>query len=111
MSILLGRVGDGDRRGGGWRTAASVQTVALPAEQHEPVDLRRQDAQAAQGGGGWQVEGHGIEGDAVVPAVHPVHVGEEGDAAGEEAEQYHAAVGFVQPAVLKAELMQETGKK
>lgn len=45
-----------------------------------------------------------MEGHAVVPAVHPVHVGEEGDAAGKEGEQHHAAVGFVQPAVLKAEL-------
>lgn len=105
VSIFLGCVGDGDGgRKGGWRAAAAVQTVAFPAEQHEPVDLRCQDAQTAQGGGGWQVEGHGIEGDAVVPAVHPVHVREEGDAAREEGEQHHAAVGFVQPAVLKAEL-------
>lgn len=104
-SIFLGRVGDGDGgRGGGRRAAAAVQAVALPAEQHKPVDLRRQDAQAAQGGGQRQVEGHGVEGHAVVPAVHPVHVGEEGDAAREEGEQHHAAVGFVQPAVLKAEL-------
>lgn len=111
-SIFLGCVGDGDGgREGGWRAAAAVQTVAFPAEQHEPIDLRRQDAQAAQRGGRRQVEGHGVEGDAVVPAVHPVHVREEGDAAREEGEQHHAAIGFVQPAVLKAELTgRETGE-
>lgn len=57
------------------------------------------------------MEGHAVERDAVVLAVHPVHVGEEGDAAHEEGEQHHAAVGLVQPAILKAELAEETKKK
>lgn len=85
-------------------TTALVQTVALAAEEEEPVDLRRQDARVAEVGGQRQVEGHVVKRDAVVAAVHPVHEGEEGDAAQEEDEQYHAAIQFVQPAVLEAEL-------
>lgn len=54
------------------------------------------------------MEGHAVERDAIVAAVHPVHVGEEGDAAYEEGEQNHAAVGLVEPAVLEAELVEET---
>lgn len=104
-SIILAGVGRGGRRHGRRRTAAPpVQTVALSAEQHEPVHLRRQDAGVAKVGGERQVEGHAVQGDAVVAAVHPVHVGEEGDAAHEEGEEHHAAVGLVQPAVLEAEL-------
>lgn len=92
-------------------TATAVQTVALSAKQNEPVDLRRQDARVAHVGGQRQVEGHAVQRDAVVLAVHPVHVGEEGDAAHKEGEQYHTAVGLVQPAVLKAELVEETKKR
>lgn len=110
-SIFLRCVSDGDGgREGGWGTAAAVQTVALPAEKHEPVDLWRQDAQAAQRGGCGQMEGHGVEGDAIVPAIHPVHIREESNAAREEGEQHHAAIGFVQPAVLKSELQGESGE-
>lgn len=57
------------------------------------------------------MEGHAVERDAVVVAVHPVHVGEEGDAAHKEGEQYHTAIGLVQPAVLEAELVGETKKR
>lgn len=105
LSIVLAGVGHGSRRRGRLRAAAPpVKTVALSAEQHEPVNLRRQDAGVAQVGGERQVEGHAVQRDAVVAAVHPVHVGEEGDAAHEEGEEHHAAVGLVQPAVLEAEL-------
>lgn len=52
------------------------------------------------------MEGDAVERYAVVLPVHPVHVGEEGDAAHEEGEQHHAAIGLVQPAVLEAELNQ-----
>lgn len=51
------------------------------------------------------MEGHAVERDAVVLAVHPVHVREEGDTAKKEGEEYHAAVEFVQPEVLEAELV------
>lgn len=94
-SVIHRSVSDGRHGGGARHAAATVQTVALAAKQHEPVDLWRQDAQAAQGGGRRQVEGHGVQRDAVVLAVHPEHVGEEGDAAREEGEQHHAAVSFV----------------
>lgn len=105
VSIVLRTVsGDGGRGGRVRPAAALVQAVALSAQQDEPVDLRRHDARVAQVGGQRQVEGHAVQGDAVVAAVHPVHEGEEGDAAHKEGEQYHAAVGLVQPAVLEAEL-------
>lgn len=86
---------------GGRRPAApQVQPVALPHQQHKPVELRRQDAAVTQVGGERQVEGNGVQRDAVVTAVHPVHEGEEGDAAHEEGQQHHAAVGLMQPALL-----------
>lgn len=110
-SIIQRSVSDGRHGGGAGHAAAAVQTIALAAKQHEPVDLWRQDAEAAQGGGRRQVEGHGVQRDAVMLAVNPVHVGEEGDAAREEGEQHHAAVSFVQPAVLKAELQEETRRR
>lgn len=99
-SIVLGIVSHIDH----WTAAALVQAVALSAEQDEPVDLRCQDARATEGGGERQVEGDAVERDAVMTAVHPVHEGEEGNAAHEEAEQHHGAIGLVQPAFLKAEL-------
>lgn len=111
ISIILRIVSDGGHGGPVWHAAAPVQAVTLSAKQDEPVDLRCQDARVAQVGGQRQVEGHAVERDAVVLTVHPVHVGEEGDAAHEEGEQYHAAVGLVQPAVLEAELVEETRKR
>lgn len=50
------------------------------------------------------MEGHAVEGNAVVSAVHPVHEGEERDAAHEEGEQDHASIGLVYPALLQAQL-------
>lgn len=90
------------------RAAAAVQAVALHAEQREPVELRGQDAQAAQVGVERQGGGHAAQRDAVVAPVHPVHVREERDAAAEEGEQHQRAVSFVQPAVLKAQLGEQT---
>lgn len=66
------------------RATTTVQTVTLHAEQSEPVDLRRQDAQVTQVGVERQSEGDAAERDAVVSTVHPVHVREKRDAAGEE---------------------------
>lgn len=40
-------------------------------------------------------------------AVHPVHEGEEGDAAHEEGEQNHTSVGLVKTSVLVADLVEE----
>lgn len=85
-------------------TLALVEPPTLAAEQHEPVDLWRQDTQAAQVDRQCQVEGHAVDGDAVVTAVDPVHVGKEGDSTQEEAEQHHAPIGLVDPAVLQTQL-------
>lgn len=108
MSLLVSLgVVQGCCSGGGWGAGVSgalVEAVTLSAEQHEPVDLRRQDADVAQVGGEGQVEGHAVEREPVVLAVHPVHVGEEGDAAQEEGEQHHAAVGLVHPVILQTQL-------
>ncbi len=54
------------------------------------------------------MERYAVEWDAVVLTVHPVHVREKGDTAHKESEQYHTAVSLVQPAVLEAELEEET---
>lgn len=81
-----------------------VEPVALKAEQDEPVDLWGQDAQASQVGVDGHVERDGVERKAVMCSVHPVHVGEESDAAQEEAQEHHAAVQFVQPALLQTQL-------
>lgn len=84
-----------------------VQSVAFTAEEDEPVDLRCQDAEAAQFGGERQMEENAVERDAIVGAVGPVHVGEECNAAHEETQQYHATISLVQPAVLKPQLNED----
>lgn len=105
-SVILRSVCDASSWTRAGSAATLVQTVALSAEQNEPVDLRRQDARVSQVGVQRQVEGHAVERDAVVLTIRPVHVREECNAAREEGEQHHAAVGFVQPAILKAELVE-----
>lgn len=57
------------------------------------------------------MEGHAVERDAVVTAVHPVHEREEGDAAHEKGEEDHPAIELVQPGVLEAELEERKEKK
>lgn len=54
------------------------------------------------------MEGNTVEGDAVVGAVGPVHVGEECDAEKEETQQHHAAINLVQPAFLQPQLQEQT---
>lgn len=66
-------------------TLALVKTVALPAEQDEPVELRREDAYVTQVGIERDVQGHGIDREAVVLSIHPIHVREKCNAAQEEA--------------------------
>ena len=109
LLVSLGAaVHGGGGGGGGVRRAgvsgAPVEAEALSAQQDEPVDLRRHDAEVAQVGGEGEVEGHAVEGQPVVLAVHPVHVGEESNATQEECEQHHAAVSLVHLAVLEAQL-------
>lgn len=108
ISIILRIVSDSGSRRRVLHTATLVQTEALSAKQDEPVELRCQDARVAQVGSQRQVERNAVEWDTIVLPVHPVHVGEEGDAAHKEGEQYHTAICLVQPAVLEAELVEET---
>lgn len=86
---------------------AHVKAVALSQEQDEPVKLWCEDTHVAHVGVERDVQGHGVEREAVVLAIHPVHVGEERDTAQEEAQQHHATVHFVQPAVLLTHLQGE----
>lgn len=111
ISIILRSVSDSGHGRRVGAAAALVQTVALSAKQDEPVDLRCQDARVAKVSGQRQVEGHTVERDAVVAAVHPVHEGEEGDAAHKEDQQYHTTIYLVQPAVLEAKLVEKTKKR
>lgn len=71
--------------------------------------MRREDAHVAQVSVERDVQGHGVDREAVVCSIHPVHVGEEYNAAQEEAQQHHEAVRFVQPAVLQSHLQGERG--
>lgn len=89
---------------------ALVKTVAFSAEQDEPVDLGREDTHVAQVGIERDMQGHSVERKAVVLSINPVHVGEECNAAQEEAQQHHAAVHFMQPAVLQAHLQGKRGR-
>ncbi len=111
--ISLGDIGDrlgwGQRRGLVLHILLPlVESVAFTAEEDEPVDLRWQDAEAAQVGGEREMKENTVERDAVVGAVGPVHAGEECDAAHEETQQHHAAINLVQPAVLHPQLQEET---
>lgn len=45
-----------------------------------------------------------MQGNPKLPAVHPVHEGEDQDAAREEAHEDHDAVESVQPGVIVAQL-------
>lgn len=43
------------------------------------------------------MERHFVEGNGVLLTIHPVHVGEEQDTAGEETQQNHHTVDSVKP--------------
>lgn len=53
------------------------------------------------------MKGHLLQGDPKLPAVHPVHEGEDEDSASEEGQEDHEAVDFVQAGVIEAELVIE----
>lgn len=89
---------------------AYVKAVALSAEQDEPVELWREDAHVPQVGVQRDVQGHSVEREVVVLPIHPVHVGKECNTAQEEAQQNHAAVHFVQQAVLQTNLQRGRGR-
>lgn len=50
------------------------------------------------------MEGHHVQGNPKLSAVHPVHEGEDEDPTREEAHKDHDAVEFVQPGVVKTQL-------
>lgn len=50
------------------------------------------------------MEGHPVQGNPKLLAVHPVHEGEDEDPTHKEAQQNHDAVEFVQPGVVETEL-------
>lgn len=81
-----------------------VQSLSFPQQKDKPVDLWSQDCQithiALQG----QMEGHSVQGNPKLPAIHPVHEGEDQDPAYEETQEDNDAIDSVQPGVIKAQL-------
>lgn len=83
---------------------SQVQSLSFPQQQDEPVDLRSQDGQITHVAVQRQMEGHSVQGNPKLPAVHPVHEGEEQDPTGEEAPEDDDAVDPVQAGVIEAQL-------
>lgn len=81
-----------------------VESVGFPQQQDKPVDLRRHDHQVTHVALQRQMEGHSVQGDPKLPAVHPVHEGEDQDPTREEAQEDDDAVDPVQPGVIEAQL-------
>lgn len=61
-----------------------VESLCFPQQQGEPVDLWSQQHQVPHVTVQRQVEGHLVQRNAELPAVHPVHEGEYEDATCEE---------------------------
>lgn len=53
------------------------------------------------------MEGHSVQGNPKLLAVHPVHEGEDQDPTREETQENHDAIDSVQPRVIKAQLNNE----
>ncbi len=83
---------------------SQVESVCFPQQQDKPVDLRSQDHQVTHVAVQRQVEGHFVQGNPKLPAVHPVHVGEDQDPTREEAQEDDDAIDSVQPGVIEAQL-------
>lgn len=81
-----------------------VQSVGFLQQQDKPVNLWSQNRQISHVAVQRQVEGHPVKGNSKLPPVHPVHEGEDQDAAREEAHEDHDAVDSVQPGVIVAQL-------
>ena len=81
--------------------APGPEEAAGPAaDEEEPVELRGEEQRGAQVDVDREGEGHGEQGQARVPPVGPVQVGEEQHPAAKEAEQHQGPVHFVQQGVL-----------
>lgn len=83
---------------------SQVQSVSFPQQQEKPVDLRSQDRQITHVALQRQMEDHSVQGNPKLPAVHPVHEGEDQDPTHEESQEDDDAVDPVQPAVIEAQL-------
>lgn len=81
-----------------------VKSVSFPQQQDKPVDLWRQDHQVTHIAVQRQMEGHSVQGNPKLPAVHPVHEGEDQDPACKETQEDNDAVDSVQPGVIEAQL-------
>lgn len=81
-----------------------VQSVGFLQQQDKPVNLWSQNHQIAHVAVQRQVEGHPVQGNPKLAPIHPVHEGEDQDAACEETHEDHDAVDSVQPGVIKAQL-------
>lgn len=81
-----------------------VQSVSFLQQQDKPVNLRRQNGQITHVALQRQVEGHHVQGNPELLPVHPVHEGEDQDAAREETHEDQNAVDPVQPGVIEAQL-------
>lgn len=78
--------------------------MSFPQQQDKPVDLWRQDHQVTHIAVQRQMEGHSVQGNPKLPAVHPVHEGEDQDPACKETQEDNDAVDSVQPGVIEAQL-------
>lgn len=83
---------------------SQVESVSFLQQEDKPVDLRSQDHQVTHVAMQRQMEGHSVQGDPKLPAVHPVHEGEDQDPTCEEAHEDNDAIDPVQPGVIKAQL-------
>lgn len=81
-----------------------VQSVGFLQQQDKPVNLWSQNRQIAHVAVQRQVEGHPVHGNPKLPSIHPVHEGEDQDAACEETQEDHDAVDVMQPGIIKAQL-------
>lgn len=61
-----------------------VQSVSFPQQQDKPVYLRSQDHQVTHIAVQGKMEGHSVQRNLKLLAVHPVHEGEDQDPAHEE---------------------------
>ena len=81
-----------------------VQPFSFPQQQDKPIDLWSQYCHVTHVALQGQMEGHFMHRNSKLPAVHPVHEGEDGDPTRKETEEDNDAVEPVQPGVVKAQL-------
>lgn len=96
----------------GRRGAPGPEEAAGPAaDEEEPVELRGEQQRGAQVDVGRDGERHCEQGQAGVPPIGPVQIGEEQHPAAEEAEQHQGAVHLVQQRVLLLVLREGAGQR